>query len=1021
MSHWNGSNSYNSRQYRESENWNNDQGNQHPSQSNYSNQHRQNNHYVSFNQFIAHMQTDEGPSSNSYDQSQTYGANSAPSTSQEVGSYGNVDNSAGTSQSYNVSNSKLTPTATEFVPKNAHAQYTPAVGASAVNAFETDHRSSSRNRRPNNREEKKFDRHRKPNKNRDSDARKTFYNSNSSQDIRNNANRNKNWFSTQRGRTEWNQPEDENSVNNYHQYKPKQSPKYKPVSNQELTQRERLSEQLDRGTLECLVCCELLKQMESVWSCSNCYNIQHLKCIKKWAVSSIVEGKWRCPACQNTNIDIPMEYRCMCGAVRNPDFLRGSAGAHTCGQQCSRVRSCKHPCPLQCHPGPCPPCQATVRKACNCGAEHRIITCSNKQPQICTRTCNKKLNCNVHRCLQTCHEGPCAECDQFVTQVCYCPGGNTHQVKCASDTSSSLNWSCGSECGRVLSCGAHVCRQQCHPPPCAPCQLLPSLVALCPCGQTQIKDGQRKSCTDPIPLCGKLCTKRLECGPNGDNHFCKVECHEGPCPTCPDKTTLPCQCGHTVREILCANLPQEINNIFCQKKCNKKLSCDRHRCRALCCTDSTHRCRLQCGRTLHCGTHRCERTCHTGYCGICMYTSFEELTCECGAEIIYPPIHCGTRPPLCNNECVRERPCGHTPLHSCHSGECPPCVVLTSKKCHGQHEERKAIPCSLEGFSCGLPCGKPLPCGKHQCIKTCHKGPCDSEVCKQPCTVEREWCSHPCGAPCHNGPCPTNTPCRRPVTATCPCRRRTLQRPCAENQRELNKIMSALAATKIQEGESVDLADMTRAGSNLKTLECDDECRVEARTRQMALALQIKNPDISSKLAPRYSEHVRQWATRDQVFAQNIHDKLTDLVHLAKKSKQKTRSHSFPSMNRQKRQFIHEMCEHFGCESVAYDAEPNRNVVATADKEKSWLPAMSVLEVLSREAGKRRVPGPMLRNDVQQSQPTSLPQTSSTTAKSTSGWATLTPTNAWATRSKQQAEPETKPPVIDYFDYPPDN
>ncbi|CAH2210147.1 jg24569, partial [Pararge aegeria aegeria] len=39
-------------------------------------------------------------------------------------------------------------------------------------------------------------------------------------------------------------------------------------------------------------------------------------------------------------------------------------------------------------------------------------------------------------------------------------------------------------------------------------------------------------------------------------------------------------------------------------------------------------------------------------------------------------------------------------------------------------------------------------------------------------------------------------------------------------------------------------------------------------------------------------------------------------------------------MNRQKRQFIHELCEHFGCESVAYDAEPNRNVVATADKEK---------------------------------------------------------------------------------------
>lgn len=39
-------------------------------------------------------------------------------------------------------------------------------------------------------------------------------------------------------------------------------------------------------------------------------------------------------------------------------------------------------------------------------------------------------------------------------------------------------------------------------------------------------------------------------------------------------------------------------------------------------------------------------------------------------------------------------------------------------------------------------------------------------------------------------------------------------------------------------------------------------------------------------------------------------------------------------MNRDKRHFIHEYCEHFGCESAAYDQEPNRNVVATAVKDK---------------------------------------------------------------------------------------
>lgn len=39
-------------------------------------------------------------------------------------------------------------------------------------------------------------------------------------------------------------------------------------------------------------------------------------------------------------------------------------------------------------------------------------------------------------------------------------------------------------------------------------------------------------------------------------------------------------------------------------------------------------------------------------------------------------------------------------------------------------------------------------------------------------------------------------------------------------------------------------------------------------------------------------------------------------------------------MKYEKRKLVHEYSEHFGCESVAYDAEPNRNVVTTALKEK---------------------------------------------------------------------------------------
>lgn len=143
------------------------------------------------------------------------------------------------------------------------------------------------------------------------------------------------------------------------------------------------------------------------------------------------------------------------------------------------------------------------------------------------------------------------------------------------------------------------------------------------------------------------------------------------------------------------------------------------------------------------------------------------------------------------------------------------------------------------------------------------------------------------------------------------------------------------------------------------SLECTEECRVLERNRRLAIGLQIVNPDISQKLTPKYSDYMRQWAKKDPNFCQRIHDRLAELVQLAKQSKQKSRAHSFESMNRDKRHFIHEYCEHFGIQSEAYDAEPNRNVVATAVKDKSWLPSMSLLEVIQRENGQRKVPGPV--------------------------------------------------------------
>lgn len=145
----------------------------------------------------------------------------------------------------------------------------------------------------------------------------------------------------------------------------------------------------------------------------------------------------------------------------------------------------------------------------------------------------------------------------------------------------------------------------------------------------------------------------------------------------------------------------------------------------------------------------------------------------------------------------------------------------------------------------------------------------------------------------------------------------------------------------------------------------------------MAIALQIRNPDNASKFQPKYSDFIRSWAKKDPALVNMIHDKLTELVKLAKESKQKSRSHSFPVMKRDKRQLVHELCDMFGVDSEAYDAEPNRNVVATAQRDRvrhfplkvmsitncmyflqSWLPSMSIMEIMARESGRRRIPVP---------------------------------------------------------------
>jgi len=249
-----------------------------------------------------------------------------------------------------------------------------------------------------------------------------------------------------------------------------------------------------------------------------------------------------------------------------------------------------------------------------------------------------------------------------------------------------------------------------------------------------------------------------------------------------------------------------------------------------------------------------------------------------------------------------------------------------------------------------------LPCGVHTCPAPCHAPPCSSSntPCSLPCPRPRE-CGHPCLAPCHPGtPCPA-LPCTAQLRVSCECGHRQSSTSCSDNT--FSQMNTALLATKMSDlqlgNSAVNLAELAKRD---RKLECNEDCFKLERNAKLAAALNIANPELSSKVIPRYSDFMKEWTKRDANFCLMVHTELSKLVRLAKESKHKSRSFSFPCMNRDKRTLVHEYAEHFGCESVSFDAEPKRNVVVTAAREKCFQPAVSLLETTSRQ---KKAPAPV--------------------------------------------------------------
>ena len=129
--------------------------------------------------------------------------------------------------------------------------------------------------------------------------------------------------------------------------------------------------------------------------------------------------------------------RCFCGSTPDPKPPR-LATPHSCANPCSRPRGCGHPCPLSCHPGPCPPCQVTTSQPCYCGKHVMSFRCAHRygRPAVtavaelsCGEPCGRMLSCGNHTCQDPCHPGKCSPCPIRETARCYC-GKEERELGC---------------------------------------------------------------------------------------------------------------------------------------------------------------------------------------------------------------------------------------------------------------------------------------------------------------------------------------------------------------------------------------------------------------------------------------------------------------------------------------------------------------------------------------------------------------------------------------------------------------
>ncbi|EJD74673.1 hypothetical protein LOAG_18037 [Loa loa] len=125
-----------------------------------------------------------------------------------------------------------------------------------------------------------------------------------------------------------------------------------------------------------------------------------------------------------------------------------------------------------------------------------------------------------------------------------------------------------------------------------------------------------------------------------------------------------------------------------------------------------------------------------------------------------------------------------------------------------------------------------------------------------------------------------------------------------------------------------------------RCLPCDAECQRALRNEKMAEILNIPRPDAADDVAA-YTIFLKNKLKTNYKEILDIEDTLLELVHgLNAQPNVTSVSHSFPPLHSELRRIIHEYSRYFGIETISHGQEPQRNVVATAKRNVSYMPAV---------------------------------------------------------------------------------